>query len=283
MLSSESAKEPLALQICNDNTEKLQVTQQYISETKRFSIIIPAYKEENRIRPVLNEVVHYLKNNELNWDIILTIDGNDRTEEVVKEFLSKYGNIKILKSPGRSGKGGSVKRGLGLVDSDYVILMDADNSIPFSTVIENLKFVDDFDCVIFSRYNSSMNEIPFIRRVISRGFNRLLRFSLGINIRDTQTGYKIIKTEPFKQAMDKVSVTNTFFDVAMLYHLLRKKIKIKEIEVNYKHKEGSKFHPVGEVIGQGVSLLAFRLRYSRFYKHIPEKLIQLYYRKFRWI
>ena len=119
--------------------------------------------------------------------------------------------------------------------------------------------------------------------LISRGFNWLLHLSLDFNVRDKQSGFKIIRTIPFKKAMRKVSVTNTFFDVAMLYHMSRDDVRIKEVEVRYDHKDGSKFHPLGEVIGQGTSLLAFRIRYSRFYKFIPNELIQLYYRKFRWI
>ena len=252
-------------------------------DEKKFSIIIPAYNEEKRIKPVLEEIIGYITENGLNWDVILAIDGNDGTEALAKSFIPRYKNISIVRASGRSGKGGSIKRSLNLVQSDFVILMDADNSIPFSTLITNLHLIDEFDCIIFSRYTASMNEIPPVRRIISRGFNWLLRLSLDLNIRDTQSGYKIIRTKPFKKAMRKVSVTNTFFDVAMLYHMSRDGIKIKEIEVRYDHKEGSKFHPIGEVIGQGTSLLAFRIRYSRFYKYIPNELIQLYYRKFRWI
>ena len=253
------------------------------NDGKKFSIIIPAYNEEKRIKPVLEEIVSYLTENRLNWDVILAIDGDDGTEAMAKTFLPRYNNISIVRASGRSGKGGSIKRSLNSVQSDFVILMDADNSIPFSTLITNLNLIDEFDCIIFSRYTASMNEIPPVRRVISRGFNWFIRLSLDLNIRDTQSGYKIIRTKPFKKAMRKVSVTNTFFDVAMLYHMSRDGIKIKEIEVRYDHKDGSKFHPIGEVIGQGTSLLAFRIRYSRFYKYIPNELIQLYYRKFRWI
>ncbi len=252
-------------------------------EEKKFSIIIPAYNEEKRIKPVLEDIVDYITQNNLDWEIIIAIDGNDGTEDLVKHFLPSYNNIRIVKASGRSGKGGSIKRSLNFVKSEFVILMDADNSIPFSTMVMNLHLIDEFDCIIFSRYTASMNEIPPVRRIISRGFNWLLRLSLDLNIRDTQSGYKIIKTKPFKKAMSEVSVTNTFFDVAMLYHMSRDNVRIKEIEVHYDHKEGSKFHPLGEVIGQGTSLLAFRIRYSRFYKFIPDELIQLYYRKFRWI
>ena len=283
MLSPQSANGTDLLKVNNSKGNMEEEDQPVFTDTKKFSIIIPAYNEENRIKPVLEEIIYYITQNNLNWDIILAIDGNDGTEALAKNFLPRYNNIKIVKASGRSGKGGSIKRSLNFVKSDFVILMDADNSIPFSAIISDLHLIEEFDCIIFSRYTASMNEIPPVRRLISRGFNWLLRLSLDLNLRDTQSGYKIIRTKPFKKAMRKVSVTNTFFDVAMLYHMSRDNIKIKEIEVHYDHKEGSKFHPLGEVIGQGTSLLAFRIRYSRFYRYIPKELIRLYYRKFRWI
>ena len=283
MLSSPTTNETNLLKKSSSKGDVEKESQPLSTDSKKFSIIIPAYNEEKRIKPVLEDIVDYITLNNLDWEIILAIDGNDGTEDLVKHFLPSYNNIKIVKASGRSGKGGSIKRSLNFIKSEFVILMDADNSIPFSTMIQNLHLIDEFDCIIFSRYTASMNEIPPVRRIISRGFNWLLRLSLDLNIRDTQSGYKIIRTKPFKKAMREVSVTNTFFDVAMLYHMSRDNVRIKEIEVHYDHKEGSKFHPLEEVIGQGTSLLAFRIRYSRFYKFIPDELIQLYYRKFRWI
>jgi hypothetical protein len=103
----------------------------------------------------------------------------------------------IVKAAGRSGKGGYFKRSLNLFKSDFIILIDADNSIPFSTIISNLNLIDKFDCTIFSRYTASMNEISPVRRMISKGFNWLLRLSLDLKVRDTQSGCKIIKTIPF--------------------------------------------------------------------------------------
>ena len=179
-----------------------------VKEEKKFSIIIPAYNEEKRIKPVLEDIVDYITLNRLNWDVILAIDGNDGTEALAKKFLSRYDNIRVVRAAGRSGKGGSIKRSLNFIKSEFVILMDADNSIPFSTIISNLNLISEFDCIIFSRYTASMNEIPPVRRMISRGFNWLLRLSLDLNVRDTQSGYKIIRTRPFKRAMNQVSVTN---------------------------------------------------------------------------
>ena len=283
MLSPTSANGTNFLKANNFNGDMEEEDQPVFTETKKFTIIIPAYNEENRIKPVLEDIIYYITQNRLNWDVILAIDGNDGTEALAKNFLPMYNNIKIVKSSGRSGKGGSIKRSLNFVKSDFVILMDADNSIPFSTIISNLHLIDEFDCIIFSRYTDSMNEIPPVRRIISRGFNWLLRFSLDLNIRDTQSGYKIMRTKSFKEAMRQVSITNAFFDVALIYHMAKENLSVTEIDVNYNHREGSKFNPVGLVVGLGTTLLAFRIRYSRFYRYIPNELIRLYYRKFRWI
>jgi glycosyltransferase involved in cell wall biosynthesis len=250
---------------------------------KSVSIIIPAYNEEKRIGNVLNELIDYINSNSLSWEIIVSIDGYDGTEEIVKEYSEKFAFIKYDKKSGRNGKGNSIKRVLTLVKNDYVLLMDADGSIKFDEIIKNLHYLDSYDVIIFDRYSNHDNHIPLMRRIPSGGFNILVRAFLNINVRDTQCGFKIIRSDLIKRAFSNVSVTNTFFDVALLFYIKMYGGRIIEIPVNYKHDENSKFNVVSEIVGQGVSLLAFTIRHSRFYKYIPDWARNLYYRKFRWI
>jgi len=251
--------------------------------TKSISIIIPAFNEENRIGNVLNELIDYINSNSLNWEIIVSIDGNDGTEEIVKGYSEKFAFIKYDKKAGRNGKGNSIKRVLPLVKNDYILLMDADGSIKFDEIIKNLHYLDSYDVIIFDRYSNHDNDIPLIRRIPSRGFNILVRVLLNIDVRDTQCGFKVIRSDLMKRTFSNVSVTNTFFDVALLFYIKMYGGRIIEIPVNYKHDEDSKFNVVSEIVGQGVSLLAFTIRHSRFYKYIPDWARNLYYRKFRWI
>ena len=37
------------------------------TDSKKFSIIIPAYNEEKRIKPVLEDIVDYITQNNLDW------------------------------------------------------------------------------------------------------------------------------------------------------------------------------------------------------------------------
>ena len=249
----------------------------------KISIIVPAYNEENRIKPVLNELASFIDENSLSWDVIVSIDGNDGTLDLVEKMSEKYHFLSTIKGSGRSGKGNAIKRAINNTQSDFVILMDADGSIRLADLIRYIHLMDKYDAVIFDRYTSMGNVIPFMRRFASRGFNVLVRSILGVKINDTQCGYKIIKTEYAKKAFRKISVTNTFFDVALLYYLGKYGAKCIEFPINYNHDGESKFNVFSEIMGQGISLLAFRLRNSRFYRYVPKKFIELYYRKFRWI
>lgn len=247
-----------------------------------FTVIVPAYNEEKIIGNALEEVCGFISKNNLNWNVIVSVDGTDKTKEIVSSYSNRFGFVSCLYSADRNGKGAAVRRIIDSINTDYVILMDADKSMAFSTIMKGLHLLGEFDGLVFSRYFKE-NKIPLVRKVLSRGFNLLVRASLQLNIRDTQTGYKVFKTGPFVAAMKKVGSTNTFFDIALLYYLKKQKIKIKEVESPYVHRKESKFHPFGEVIGQGMSLIAFRVRHSRFYKYVPQQFITLYYRIFKWI
>ncbi len=247
-----------------------------------FTIVIPAYNEEETIGKTLEEIISFISNNNLNWSIIVSVDGNDHTDEIVSSYSARYHFTSMTKSKDRKGKGAAVKRVLDVLRSEYVILMDADGSLSFETIVTNLKLLNDYDGLIFSRYFNH-NRIPFLRTFLSRGFNILVRASLGLKTRDTQSGYKIFKTESFVAAMKNVGSTNAFFDVALLYYLKEQKAIIKEVESPYFHRKDSTFHPIGLAISEGISLVAFRIRHSRFYKYIPQQLVSLYYRKLRWM
>ena len=59
--------------------------------------------------------------------------------------------------------------------------------------------------------------------------------------------------------------------------------KIREIPIKYVYDKNSKFKVSSMVIGGGISLFAFRMRHSRFYKYVPRWATELYLKKFRWI
>jgi glycosyltransferase involved in cell wall biosynthesis len=249
---------------------------------RRFTIIIPAYNEEARISPVLNDACRFISENQLPWDVTVAIDGNDSTYDIAKTFAEKYHFLRIDKSNGRSGKGGAIKRVMPNIDGEFTILMDSDNSIAFFDIVRALPLLDRSDVVVLSRY-SKKNRIPLLRRFLSRGFNMIVRSVAGLKVTDTQSGYKLFRSDLFVNAMRRVTVTNASYDVPLLYYIKEMGGRITETPAEYTHADNGKLSPISMAMSFGISLVAFRIRNSPLYSHVPRFLIDLYHRKFKWI
>ncbi len=250
---------------------------------RKFTIIIPAYNEEKRIIPVLKEVCHFISENKYPWNVIVSIDGNDDTEIIVKKMMVQFSFLNYIRGNGRSGKGDAIKRAITFASGDYVMLMDADGAISFDEITKHLNLLDRYDFINFDRYKNKENKIPKLRRFMSRGYSFYIRMLFNIDINDTQCGYKIMRTTDGKEVFNKLTITDGFFYSPFFAYLKMMKVNIIEVSVNYMHSEGSKFSVPSMVLGGFVSTLAFRIRSSPFWKYVPKKLVDLYYRKFRWI
>lgn len=250
---------------------------------KRFTIIIPAYNEEKRISPVLSDVCHFISENNLYWNVIVSIDGGDDTDKLVKEMMVQFSFLNYIKGKGRNGKGEAIRRSLKLASGDYVMLMDADGAITFEEIVKHIDLLNQYDMINFDRYRKKENKIPGLRRFVSRGYNLYIRMLFNLDVNDTQCGYKIMKTSDAMEVFGKLTITNGFFYSPLFVYLKNMEVKVIEVSVNYNHSEGSKFSVASMVLGGFVSALAFRLRNSPFWKYVPKKLVDLYYRKFRWI
>ncbi|KAI1804145.1 glycosyltransferase family 2 protein [Daldinia bambusicola] len=132
----------------------------------RMSVVFPAYNEEDRILPTLEEAVEYLdatfgrdprpKSNKrapvvptpprhvknapredlAGYEIIIVNDGStDKTVEVALDFARKHelhDILRVVTLERNRGKGGGVTHGLRHVRGEYALFADADGASKFS-------------------------------------------------------------------------------------------------------------------------------------------------------
>ena len=87
-----------------------------------MSIVIPAYNEEKRIQPVLEEICIYIRSNDLPWNVIISIDGNDSTDSIVEAMKTDFPFLGYIKNSGRNGKGGAIKRAVNIASGEFFFL-----------------------------------------------------------------------------------------------------------------------------------------------------------------
>ena len=269
----------------NELSEETMYPEHYeVTYNPDITFIIPAYNEEKRISSIMSELCNYIEDNQLNWNIIISIDGNDNTKNIVNGYLRKYDFITMDYSKSRSGKGNAIKRALlhhSSILKDFVIFMDADNSIKFDEILNAIENVENNDVIILNRYCKE-NNIPFLRKFLGRTFNLITRGFLRLKIHDTQSGYKIFEKNIVMKEITKVSLDNAFFDISLLYHVKNDNYNIKEIDSKYEYNKDTSFHVFKLTVNMLLSIFAFKLRYSNLYEKIPEKikekLLEIFYK-----
>jgi len=97
----------------------------------RYSIVIPAYNESQRIVPTLNRVLSYIA--EQGWDaeLIIVNDGSrDDTASIVQGYVAQNSIVRLIENPGNRGKGYSVRNGMLNAQGEVLLFSDADLSSP---------------------------------------------------------------------------------------------------------------------------------------------------------
>lgn len=207
-----------------------------------ISVIIPAYNESKRISKTLKIINDFFAKSNYSYEIIVVDDGSmDDTPEVVEEL--KYENVSVLSYKANRGKGYAVNFGVKNSSGKKIIFIDADNSTPFEQIKELIKFIDDFEVVIGSRYLKCSNikiKQPLSRRLAARFGNLLVRILLFPNLSDTQCGFKMFQKKAAQEIFSRQTIWRWGFDIEALYIAKKLKYKIKEVPIDWYNDEGTK-------------------------------------------
>ncbi len=210
-----------------------------------LSIIIPAYNEEKRIAATLLDIDQKLKNKNFNYEILVVDDGSkDDTVQVVKDLKNKVANLNIVENPENHGKGWVVHQGIFKASGKYVLFMDADNSTTIDQFDNFIPYFNDgYDVVIGSIEVSGakINEkAGFYRRFLGKISKLIIRIVLGINILDTQRGFKAFRKEVINPIFSRQTIWRWGFDFEILYIAKKFGYKIKEVPVIWNNPRESK-------------------------------------------
>ncbi len=219
-----------------------------MSSSYFLSIVIPAYKEENRINGILDAIIKYEKNKPFPIEIIVVIDASpDDTLGVVRSYQNKLKNLKIIEGKVNKGKGGAIRDGILSAKGKYILFADADNSTPIEQVDKLLKYIEKYEVVIGSRYcKGGKLNIPqsLIRRAGGRFVNFAIRALAVRGIKDTQCGFKLFQREAATRIFSRQTIFRFSFDVEILAIACYLGYKIKEVGIDWYDMPHSTLHPI---------------------------------------
>lgn len=215
--------------------------------TRSLSIIVPAYNEAARLPGTLRRIEEYV--GEAGWDfheILVVDDGStDSTVAGAEGFAANNPNIRVLRNPGNRGKGYSVRHGMMKAKGEWCLFTDADLSAPIEE-LEKLWVAlerENAEIAIGSRaLDRSLIGVhqPGFRETAGKIFNQVMRTVTGLNIADTQCGFKLFRRTVVQEIFSRQTLDRFGFDVEVLFIAHKRGHRIAEVPVHWNHAEGSK-------------------------------------------
>lgn len=223
----------------------------------RYSLVIPAYNEENRITPLFDAISSF------DGELIVVCDGSDSTAEVVDRIAGRRRdlNVRCLRFEKRLGKGGGVIAGLTAARAPFVGYFDADGSTTIDEMKRLFLQLGDNDGLIGSRWvpGSTLHvRQGILRRFESRGFNLLIRLLFGLQFQDTQCGAKVFRKVAVDAILPAMRSRGFEFDVELLWRMKIAGFRVAEIPIAWQNKGDTRVRK-SDMIRMLAGLLALRL------------------------
>jgi glycosyltransferase involved in cell wall biosynthesis len=226
-----------------------------------LSIVLPAFNEEARLGPALDELFAYLCAAPKGVlpekvDVLLVDDGStDGTASLVRARAEYVGDGKPPKgdcpelrllSVAHAGKGSAVRAGMLAAQGDLIVFADADMATPPDQLPRLVDALATADVVLGSRIQPDGSDMrasqPRFRRLVGKLFRLAARIWVTGPISDTQCGFKGFRREVARDLFSRLRITSIVFDVDMIYVARRRGYRMAVVPVVWADRRGSRMH-----------------------------------------
>ena len=211
----------------------------------QLSIIIPAYKEGDRIGGNLLEIKEYLNDKKMSYEILVVVDGSpDNTAELARGYGERIENLRVIDNKDNHGKGYVVRQGLLEAKGDYRVFLDADGSTSIIHMDRALELLEGgADVVVGSRdIDGAYIQVhqPRHREIMGDMGNWLIRIVLGLwKYPDTQCGFKVLRADAAQVIASRMVVDRFGFDFELIILAEKMGFNVVQMPVRWMNEEGS--------------------------------------------
>lgn len=234
-----------------------------LNQPPKYSIVIPAFNEGQRITATLDKVLAYIAQQSWKAEVIVVDDGSrDETPAIVRGYAQRHPAVRLLQNPGNRGKGYSVRHGMLEARGDLLLFSDADLSSPIQEATKLFAaLAEGAEVAIGSRWLRSELQTgrqPFYRQLFGRVFNLHLRVLLGLRFKDTQCGFKAFTARAARALFPRQKIERWGFDPELLFLARKLGLPVREVAVEWAHDDRSKISYLKDGLRMGVETLRVR-------------------------
>ena len=236
------------------------------------SVCIPVYNESEcaeRSAGALYRKMKTLEEKGVSFEIVFCDDGStDGSGDILRAFAADKPEIRVTGYPVNRGKGHAVKRAITESSGDVAIFTDCDLAYGVDVIEDALARFDGDgrpDVLIGSRNLDPSGYAGYgaLRRLASRVYIKLLSFVGGLDLTDSQCGFKAFDGESAEKIFSYCECDGFAFDYEVIMIAHRLGLKIGEMPVSIVNHGKSSVHVVSDSVKMMKDILKIKRRVGR--------------------
>ncbi len=158
-------------------------------EPKNVSVLIPAYNEEESIRPLLAKVL-----GAESWLEVLVVDdgSSDQTHDA-----ARAAGARVVRHPYNKGNGAAVKTAVREARGEFVLLMDADGQHSPNDMRKLVAGLEEYDLVVGARSRAAQANLA--RGTGNAALARFASLLSGSQIPDLTSGFRAARRDHLRE------------------------------------------------------------------------------------
>ena len=227
---------------------------------RELSVFFPAHDEaENLARTVTSAVAELDRLGLHDLEVVLVDDGStDGTGDIAESLTADDPRIRVVHHPVNRGYGAALKSGFSAARREWIFYTDSDGQFDLADIGLLLPYAGEFDAIIGYRIHRSDH---LIRKLNQALWSRLVRRALGIDIRDVDCAFKLLRRASLER-IEPLTSEGAVISAELLVKLQRSGARLKQVGISHHPRLAGK--PSGgdpRVIARAFREL-FRLRRS---------------------
>ncbi len=207
-----------------------------MSTLPQLSLVLACYNEAEHLEASFAEIKDTLEQAHFPFEILFVDDvSRDATRAILARIVAAHPQLAlrtILHETNR-GRGATVTDGFRAARGAITGYIDVDLEVHSRYIPSLVRAIEKGADVATLRRIYAFQLLSLDRYVMSRGYSFLVRRLLGVDFRDTETGYKFFRRERLLPLLDEIRDPGWFWDTEVMVRAARRGLRVVEVPGAY--------------------------------------------------
>ncbi|MDD4957453.1 MAG: glycosyltransferase family 2 protein [Candidatus Omnitrophica bacterium] len=203
------------------------------------SFVMPMFNERDNIRDTIAGIRKVAGEITRDYEIVIVDDAStDDSVDVVEAARAQDPSIRLIRMKKNTKFGGAFAAGFKGAEKDVIVYMDSDMPVSIDNIKASFPLIREADIV--TGYSMIKKGDTVKRKIMSGVYNLMVRTLFGLNVRDVNSGYKIVRREAIRDL--RFVSHSPFVDVELFLNAKKRRQKVRQYPLIFLSRSGGVSH-----------------------------------------